>query len=98
MEEGIEIYGYNDSPKVPHAAHRAKERYGVELSNEDLQKMSDICQDKTWRREYVKNLGYGKHHIHVFYNEIWFNVVFSESTKMIVTVLHNKADPKPKLD
>ena len=95
-EEGIEIYGYSETPKTPHAATRAKERYGVELTNEDLQKMSEICQGKLWSRDYQKDLGYGKHHIHVSYKDIWFNCVYSETTKMIVTILHPKQDPKPK--
>lgn len=97
MEEGIEIYGFSDKPAIPHAALRAKERYGIELTNEDLQKMSDICQDKTWRRDYQKNLGYGKHHIHVNYKDIWFNCIYSETTKMIVSILHPKHDPPAKI-
>ena len=96
MEEGIEIYGYDDSPKIPHAALRAKERYGVELSNDDLRKMSEICQGKMWNRDYQKNLGYGKHHIHVSYKDIWWNIIYSETSKMIVTILHPKSDPQPK--
>jgi hypothetical protein len=70
-EEGIEIYGYIDKPQVPHAALRAKERYGIDLTNEDLQAMSDICQMKKCCRDYQKPLGFGKHHIHVSYKSIW---------------------------
>lgn len=96
VEEGIEIYGFSDKPETPHAALRSKERYGIDLTNEDLQQISLICQDKTWRRDYQKNLGYGKHHIHVNYKDIWFNCIYSETTKMIVTILHPKHDPKAK--
>ena len=96
-DEGIEIYGYTDKPQVPHAAVRAKERYGVDLTNEDLKKMSEICQGRIWSRDYQKDLGYGKHHIHVNYKDIWFNCVYSETTKMIVSILHPKHDPKPKI-
>jgi hypothetical protein len=98
MDEGIEIYGFSETPKISHAAQRAKERYGVELTNEDLQKISDICQGKTWRRDYQKPLGFDKHHIHVNYKDIWWNLVYSSSTKMIVTILHPKADPTPKVE
>jgi len=92
-EEGIEIYGYEEKPKVPHAADRAKERYGVDLTNEDLQAMSKICQESTWRRDYQTDLGFDKHHIHVNYKDIWFNLIYSSSTKMIVTILHPKSKP-----
>ena len=96
MEEGIEIYGYSTTPKPPHAAQRAKERYGVELTNEDLQKISLICQGKSSLRDYQKDLGFGKHHIHVKYKNIWWNCIFSETSKIIVTILHPKSDPQPK--
>ena len=82
---------------MPHAAIRAKERYGIELTNEDLQKISLICQSKSWARDYQKDLGYGKHHIHVSYKDIWWNIIWSESTNMVVSVLHPKHDPKPKI-
>lgn len=95
-EEDISIYGYTSEPKIPHAAVRAKERYGIELSNEDLQVMSDICQLKKCCRDYQKPLGYGKHHIHVLYKEIWWNVIYSETSKMIVSILHPKHNPEPK--
>jgi len=95
-EEGIEIYGYSEVVKQPHAASRSLERYGIELSNEDLKAMSVICQGNSWARDYQKPLGYGKHHIHVSYKDIWFNCVYSETTKMIVTILHPKHDPKAK--
>ena len=95
-EEGIEIYGFSDKPKESHATIRSKERYGLELSKEDLQEMSIICQGNDWRRDYHKNLGCHKHHIHVKYKDIWWNVVYSDMTKMIVTILHPKHDPKPK--
>ena len=97
MEEGIEIYGYSDAPKVPHAAIRAKERYGIELTNEDLQKISLICQGKSWARDYQKDLGYGKHHIHVSYKNIWWNLIWSETSGMVVSILSPKHDPKSKL-
>lgn len=96
MEEGIEIYGFSDTPKIPHATLRAKERYGIELTNEDLQSMSLICQGNSSLRDYQKNLGYGKHHVHVKYKDIWWNCIFSENSKIIVTILHSKADPQPK--
>jgi hypothetical protein len=96
MEEGIEIYGYSETPKVPHATLRAKERYGVELNNDDLKQMSLICQGKSWARDYQKDLGYGKHHIHVKYKDIWFNVVYAAESKIIATILPPKVDPKPK--
>jgi hypothetical protein len=95
-DEGIEIYGYSDIPKVPHAIVRAKERYNIDLTNEDLRQMSLICQGTSWARDYIKDLGYGKHHIHVKYKDIWFNCIFSSSTKIIVTILDMKADPQPK--
>lgn len=97
MEEGIEIYGYAPKPIEPHAITRARERYNVELTEEDLRKMSEICQESSWRREYQKPLGFEKHHIHINYKDIWFNVIFSSSTKFIVTILHPKADPTPKI-
>lgn len=96
VEEGIEIYGFTDKPEEPHAIIRARERYNIELTTEDLQKMSDICQSKLWCRDYQKNLGCGKHHIHVNYKGIWFNLIYSDTTKFIVTILHPKSDPQPK--
>lgn len=96
MEEGIEIYGYSDTPKTPHAAIRAKERYGVELSNDDLQAMSNICQDKTWMRDYQQNLGNDKHHIHIWYKGIWFNIIWCSQSKIVCTILHPKHHPQPK--
>ena len=96
MEEDLSIYGY-DTPKIPHATLRAKERYDIELTNEDLQAMSKICQERTWRRDYQKDLGFDKHHIHVCYKDIWFNLIYSSSTKMVVTILHPKSNPKPKI-
>jgi len=95
-EEGIEIYGYTEGVKTPHAATRSLERYGIELSNDDLRAMSEICQGNSWARDYQKPLGYGKHHIHVSYKDIWFNCVYSETTKMIVTILDKKHNPKAK--
>lgn len=97
MEEGLEIYGFTEKPEVPHAIIRAKERYGVDLTIDDLQKMSIICQESSWRREYIKPLGYEKHHLHISYKDIWWNIIFSTSTKFIVTILHPKADPKSKI-
>ena len=94
-ENDISIYGYSENEK-PHAAIRSKERYGIELTNDDLKQMSIICQSKTWARDYRKSLGFDKHHIHVNYKEIWFNVIYSSTTKMIVTILHPKHDPKSK--
>ena len=96
-EEGIEIYGYSTVEKPPHAAVRCKERYGIELTNEDLQKMSEICQGNSWARDYKKPLGYGKHHVHVLYKNIWFNIIYSSESKMVVTILHYKHDPHPKV-
>lgn len=94
-DDDLSIYGYSQNI-IPHAAIRSKERYGIELTNEDLQKMSEICQSKTWARDYQKPLGFEKHHIHVNYKDIWFNVIYSSTTKMIVTILHPKHDPKAK--
>jgi hypothetical protein len=96
-EEGIEIYGYSNEVKTPHAAVRSLERYGIELSNDDLKAMSEICQGNSWRRDYQKPLGFGKHHIHVSYKDIWFNCVYSETTKIVVTILPMKANPKSKI-
>jgi hypothetical protein len=96
-EEGIEIYGYSDKPEIPHAALRARERYGIELSNDDLKAMSEICQQRIWRRDYQKDLGFGKHHIHVNYKDIWWNCIYSDTTGMIVTILHPKHDPPSKV-
>jgi hypothetical protein len=95
-EEGIEIYGFSEKPEVPHAILRAKERYNIDLTTDDLQKISEICQSKTWRRDYQKNLGFGKHHIHVNYKDVWLNLIYSDTTKYIVTILHPKSDPKSK--
>lgn len=97
MDDDISIYGFTDKPEKSHAAIRSKERYGIELTNEDLQKMSEICQGNSALRDYQKNLGYGKHHIHVKYKDMWWNAIFSEDSKMIVTILHPKSDPKPKI-
>lgn len=94
-EEGIEIFGYSTN-EIPHAALRAKERYGIELTNDDLREMSKVCQGNTWQRDYKKDLGFGKHHIHVEYKGIWWNIVYSSESKIIVTILHPKADPQPK--
>lgn len=96
MTENLEIYGYTQNG-IPHAALRAKERYGIELTNEDLKQMSIICQSKTWQRDYQKPLGFDKHHIHVNYKDIWFNLIYSSETKMIVSILHPKHDPKAKI-
>lgn len=96
-DEDLSIYGYKDSSSISHAAQRSYERYGIELTNEDLQKMSQICQDRTWMRDYQQNLGNEKHHIHVWYKNIWFNCIYSSSTKMIVTILHPKVYPKSRL-
>lgn len=96
MTEDLTIYGFDDKPKESHASIRAKQRYGIDLSKEDLQKMSEICQSKTWARDYQKSLGFDKHHIHVNYKDIWFNVIYSSNTKMIVSILHPKHDPQPK--
>jgi hypothetical protein len=96
-EEGLEIYGFSEEPKISHAIIRAKERYGIELTNEDLQVMSDICQLKKCCRDYQKPLGYGKHHIHVNYKDIWWNVIYCEESKIICTILHSKHNPKPRI-
>lgn len=50
-DDDLSIYGYSENT-TPHAAIRSKERYGIDLTNEDLQKMSEICQSKTWERDY----------------------------------------------
>jgi hypothetical protein len=57
-EDDLSIYGYKPESDISHAAKRAYERYGVELTNEDLQRMSLICHSKTWMRDYQKPLGY----------------------------------------
>ena len=41
--EDISIYGYTTST-LPHASIRAKERYNLELSKDDLKNISSICQ------------------------------------------------------
>ena len=38
QEDDLSIYGYKPESSISHAAARAYERYGVELTNEDLQK------------------------------------------------------------
>lgn len=81
---------------MSHASDRAKERYGIDLTNEDLQNISKLCQSKTCDREYIKNLGYGKHHLHIKYKGIWFNLVWSSTTNIVVSILHPKSDPQPK--
>lgn len=95
--DDLSIYGYKEPSGISHAAQRSYERYGIELTNEDLQKMSVICQSKTWMRDYQKPLGAEKHHIHVWYKETWFNLIYSSETKIIVTILHPKCDPKSRL-
>jgi hypothetical protein len=95
-EEDLEIYGYKSNQETSHASLRAKERYGVELSKEDLKTMSEICQLKKCCRDYQKPLGYGKHHIHVQYKDIWWNLIYSDTTGMIVSILDPKHNPKPK--
>lgn len=77
---------------LPHAAIRAKERYGIDLTNDDLREMAKICQDKTWRRDYRKNLGKGKHNIHVNYKDIWFNCIWSSNSGIIVSILDIKQE------
>lgn len=97
MEEDLSIYGFEEKPETPHAILRAKERYGIDLTVEDLQNMSKICQENSWRREYKKDLGYNKHHLHISYKDVWFNIIYSGTTKYIVTILHPKSDPKSKI-
>jgi hypothetical protein len=94
-EDDISIYGFSDN-KPSHASLRAKERYGIELTDEDLQNMSDICQMKKCCRDYQKALGFGKHHIHVSYKDIWWNVIWCSETNIICTILHPKHNPMPK--
>jgi hypothetical protein len=96
-DNDISIYGFTDKPEKSHAAIRSKERYGLELTNEDLQKMSEICQGNSALRDYQKNLGYSKHHIHVKYKDIWWNLIWCSETNIICTILHQKHNPKSKI-
>lgn len=71
-----------------HSIQKAKKRYGLELTHEDIKRMVKLIQKgqseslinagtKTRSRSFHK----------IFYKDVWLRVVYSKTMKTIVTVL-----------
>lgn len=75
-----------------HAKKRARERYGLEISSEDLSKMVDMVQEKGGTRLYKQSVGRSAYRLSWGFQEI--DVLYCHEDECILTFLpfnHNYA-------
>lgn len=84
----------NEARKLPHAAERAAERYGVGLSVDDLQAMAEIIRAGKSTRLSDRRNGMEQHL--VLLKGRAFRVVSAPNTGRVITVLDPIGKPRSK--
>ena len=81
---------------IRHSKKRAMERFNIALSNKDLKEMAAMCQHQHQSTviEYLSNTRARKH---IIFKGQEFDVIYSNSTKCIVTILPEE-DPELYID
>lgn len=83
--------GYPGETETEHAIRRARERYALDLTSDDIVRMSDQIASDVPCAEYIESKTRDISRWRVIIRGLWLDVMFNAETRQVLTVF-----PRPK--